>query len=237
MKKVSILQSNYIAWKGYFDIIQKVDEFILYDDVQYTRSDWRNRNKIKTPNGPTWLTIPVGKHYNRIDETIISDSGWGKKHWSTLVNAYKATPYFKDYKDIFENFYLNTNEKYLSLVNYELITIINKIMGINTKITWSTDYKLIEGKSARLADLVMQAGGTEYLTGPSAKSYLEVYLFTDNGIKVSWMDYSGYPEYHQLHPPFEHAVTVLDLIFNEGPNAMNMINDRQQEPEAILTSK
>jgi len=221
MKKVAILQSNYIPWKGYFDLMRMVDEFIIYDDVQYTRSDWRNRNKIKTPNGLAWLTIAVGKHYNRINETLISDDNWAKSHWATLKQAYGKAPYFKEYKDVFEEFYMTTTEKHLSLVNFELIRIINSVLGITTKISWSTDYDLIDGKTERLVDLVRQAGGNEYISGPAAKVYLEEQLFSDAGIKVSWMDYSGYPEYTQLYPPFEHGITVLDLIFNEGPYALS----------------
>jgi len=200
-----------------------VDEFILYDDVQYTRSDWRNRNKIKTQKGLHWLTIPIGKHYNKINETTISDPGWGKSHWGTIKQAYSKAAHFKDNKDVFEAYYLGTNEKYLSLVNFELIRIINGILGIETKISWSTDYKLSEGKTERLVDLVQQAGGSTYLSGPAAKDYLQEDLFNKEQINVEWMDYSGYPEYNQLFPPFEHGVTVLDLIFNEGPNAVNFL--------------
>ena len=219
MKKIAILQSNYIPWKGYFDMINMVDEFILYDDVQYTRSDWRNRNKIKTPKGLLWLTIAVGKHYKKINETQITDINWGKSHWSTIKQFYSKAPYFKDYKDVFENYYLNTNELFLSRINYQLIKLINEILSINTKISWSTDYNLIDGKTERLVNLVQQAGGTEYITGPAAKDYLQEDLFKDANIKVSWMDYSGYPEYPQLYPPFEHGVTILDLIFNVGKDA------------------
>ena len=223
MKKVAILQSNYIPWKGYFDMINMVDEFILYDDVQYTRSDWRNRNKIKTPKGTAWLTIAVGKHYEKINETKISDLQWAKSHWATLKQVYGKAPAFKEYKDPFEEFYLNNTEEYLSQINYKLINIVNEILGIQTKISWSTDYDLIEGKTARLVNLVQQAGGSEYISGPAAQDYLEEDLFEKENIKVVWMDYSGYPEYNQLFPPFEHGVTVLDLIFNEGANAIKFM--------------
>ena len=226
MKKVAILQSNYIPWKGYFDMIALVDEFILYDDMQYTRRDWRNRNKIKTPNGLAWLTIPVevkGKYFQKINETMISDPKWAKDHWATIKQFYSKAKFFKDYKDVFENFYLNTTEPLLSLVNYELISTINEILGIKTKISWSSDYDLADGKTERLLSLVQQAGGTEYISGPAAKDYIVDSLFEDAGIKLSWMDYSGYPEYTQLYPPFEHGVTVLDLIFNEGPGGTNFL--------------
>ncbi len=226
MKKVAILQSNYIPWKGYFDMIALVDEFILYDDMQYTRRDWRNRNKIKTPNGLSWLTVPVevkGKYFQKINETIISEPKWAKDHWATIKQFHSKAKFFKDYKDVFENYYLNNNEQLLSLVNYELIKIINDILGIKTKISWSSDYTLADGQTERLLDLVQQAGGKEYISGPAAKDYIVDSLFEDAGVKLTWMDYSGYPEYTQLYPPFEHGVTILDLIFNEGPDAANFM--------------
>jgi hypothetical protein len=232
MKKVAILQSNYIPWKGYFDMISLVDEFILYDDMQYTRRDWRNRNKIKTPNGLSWLTIPVevkGKYFQKINETLISEPGWAKDHWATIKQFYSKAKYFKDYKDVFENFYLNTEEQYLSKVNYELIRIVNEILGIRTKISWSSDYELVDGKTERLLNLARQAGGTEYISGPAAKDYIEESMFQEAGIKLTWMDYSGYQEYDQLFPAFEHGVTALDLIFNMGPAAPSYLKYTKNE--------
>ena len=107
IKKVAIIQSNYVPWKGYFDIINKVDEFILYDDVQYTRRDWRNRNKIKTPNGLHWLTIPVevkGKYNQKIKDTIISEFNWTKKHWNAIKFNYANSKYFFEFKDFLKNY-------------------------------------------------------------------------------------------------------------------------------------
>ncbi len=222
MKKVAILQSNYIPWKGYFDMIKMVDEFILYDDMQYTKRDWRNRNKIKTPNGLQWLTVPVevkGKYFQKINETLVSEGNWAKDHWNTIKGFYGKAKYFKEYKEPFEAFYLTTQEKYLSRINFELINIVNEILGIKTKISWSSDYTIVDGKTERLLNLVQQANGTEYISGPAAKDYIVEDLFKEAGIQLSWMDYSGYNEYEQLYPPFEHGVTVLDLIFNEGENA------------------
>lgn len=222
MKKVAILQSNYIPWKGYFDLINMVDEFILYDDMQYTRRDWRNRNKIKTPNGTQWLTIPVdvkGKYYQSIQDTKISDSDWAKKHWTALTHNYSKTKYFSEYKHIFEELYFNNYETNLSQVNYNFIVAINKILGINTKISWSRDFTLVEGKTERLLGLCKDCNATEYISGPAAQGYLDEKLFNEVNIEVTWMDYGSYPEYTQLYSPFDHAVTILDLIFNEGPLA------------------
>jgi hypothetical protein len=221
-KKVAIVQSNYIPWKGYFDLINTVDEFILFDDMQYTRRDWRNRNKIKTSNGPQWLTIPVqvkGKYLQKIRETIISDMGWNKKHWNSIVYHYSKAKYFHAYKELFEEIYLDCNEKFLSQINHRFLTAICEIFGINTRLTWTMDYRLIEGKTERLVDLCKQASATEYISGPTAKDYIDVELFRQEGIMLQYMDYSGYQEYNQLFPPFEHHISIIDLIFNEGPKA------------------
>lgn len=222
MNKIAILQSNYIPWKGYFDLINMVDEFVLYDDMQYTRRDWRNRNKIYTPQGLKWLTVPVevkGKYYQKINETLISENDWNKKHWQTIKQFYSKAKYFKEYASAFESFYLNCEETHLSQINYSLIKIINEILGIKTKISWSSDYELVDGQTEKLLGICQQAGADIYLSGPAAKDYFAEGLAQSMGIKVEWMDYSGYPEYQQLHQPFEHGVTILDLIFNEGQNA------------------
>lgn len=224
-KKIAILQSNYIPWKGYFDIIDSVDEFIFYDEMQYTKNDWRNRNKIKTAQGLIWLTIPcetkgIISNTQTIAETKITDWRWSKKHWNSICNAYAKAPFFKKYKDFFENLYQEcSTEEYLCKVNYKFILAINDLLGIKTKISYDRDYGLIEGKTERLVDIVRKAGGTSYLSGPAARDYIDEKLFEDAGIKLEWMDYSGYQEYPQLHPPFEHGVTVLDLIFNCGDDA------------------
>jgi hypothetical protein len=222
-KKVAIVQSNYIPWKGYFDLINLVDEFILYDDVQYTRRDWRNRNKIKTPRGLRWLTVPVrtkGRYYQKVRETEVSDPGWGGRHWQSIVHNYSKAEYFDTYRDLFEELYLGQNERFLSQINYRFLTAICQILGIRTKLSWSMDYDVAEeDKTERLVGLCKQAGATEYLSGPAAKAYMEEDLFKDEGIELRYMDYSGYPEYNQLFPPFKHSVSIIDLIFNEGPDA------------------
>ncbi|MBA4372492.1 MAG: hypothetical protein C0402_06475 [Thermodesulfovibrio sp.] len=222
-KTVAILQSCYIPWKGYFDLINMVDEFILYDDMQYTRRDWRNRNIIKTPTGPLWLTIPVevkGKYFQKISETKVSANSWREKHWKAICHNYSKANFFKDYAALFEDLFLGSQEAYLSLINYRFITAINECLGIDTKITWSSDYTLIEGKTDRLIDICKQAGAGTYVSGPAARGYIDEELFEKEDIRLVWMDYSGYPEYQQLYPPFRHEVSIVDLLFNEGSNAV-----------------
>jgi hypothetical protein len=221
-KTIAVVQSNYIPWRGYFDLINSVDEFILYDDVQYTIRDWRNRNIIKTQNGPRWLTIPVevkGKYFQKIKDTVISDTTWGRKHWASIIHNYSRAKYFLIYRELFKDLYLRSEDKLLSQINYRFIIAICQILGIRTTISRSMDYNLVGDKTERLVHLCKQAGATAYLSGPSAKVYLDEDVFRNEGIAVAYIDYSGYPEYRQLYPPFEPSVTIIDLIFNEGPSA------------------
>lgn len=226
MKKIAILQSNYIPWKGYFDLINMVDEFILYDDMQYTKRDWRNRNKIKTPQGLKWLSIPVevkGKYFQKISETKINEKHWGKKHWDIIKQNYSKAPYFKEYKDIFEKLYLDNTEELLSQINHRFIVVICDILGITTKIRWSSEFHLIDGQTEKLLGICKDCDADLYLSGASAQSYFDVELVKKENIEVEWMDYSGYNEYNQMFEPFEHGVSILDLIFNEGSDAINFM--------------
>lgn len=220
MKKVAILQSNYIPWKGYFDMIAAVDEFIIYDDVQFTKNDWRNRNQVKTPQGVQWLTVPVGQNITRrIRDVELPNNHWKSKHWKTLETNYRRAPHFEKVASILEPLYMQRQHTYLSVLNRELIEAVNAFLGITTKISNSWDYQLIEGTSARLANLCVQAGATEYISGPAAKDYIEEIVFTEQSIKLTYFDYSGYTEYPQLWGEFHHGVTILDLLFNCGKDA------------------
>ncbi len=220
-KRVAIVQSNYIPWKGYFDLIAAVDEFILYDDVQYTRRDWRNRNKIKTIDGDQWLTIPVkvkGKYEQTIRDTEVDGDAWQKNHWKTLMHHYRKAAHFDEVADVIEPLYL-ARYTHLSQVNRAFMVAICNYLGVRTVIRDSADYQLMEGKTERLANLCVQAGGTEYISGPSAKSYIEPSVFDAAGVTLSWFEYDGYPPYPQLAGEFLHGVTILDLLFNCGKDA------------------
>jgi hypothetical protein len=222
MKRVAVVQSNYIPWKGYFDLIAAADEFILFDDMQYTRRDWRNRNKIKTPSGIQWLTVPVqvkGKYLQRIRDTLIGDPNWACTHWKTLACNYGNSRCFGEVSELLEPIYTGTGFTHLSQLNRTLIESICAYLGITTVISNSWDYTLGAGKSERLAELCAQAGGTEYISGPAARGYLDEAVFTRRGLSVSWFDYDGYPEYPQLWGEFSHQVSILDLLFNCGKEA------------------
>ena len=221
-KKIAISQSNYIPWKGYFDMIAAVDEFILYDDMQYTRRDWRNRNKIKTPQGGQWLTVPIlvkGKYHQKIRETKIDGTDWAAVHWKTLVQNYRRAPCFSEIALWLEPLYLEQKYNHISQLNRHFIEAICNYLSIKTAITNSWDYTLSDGKTERLADLCVQACGTEYISGPAAKDYVDEKVFTDLGIKFIWFDYTGYSTYSQLWGDFTHGVTILDLLFNCGKDS------------------
>lgn len=212
-------------------MINTSDEFIIYDDMQYTRRDWRNRNKIKTKDGLYWLTIPVdvkGKYFQKINETKISEPDWGKDHWNTIIHNYKKASYFSDYKDAFENLYLDNSEEMLSKVNYKFIKAICDILNIKTIIRWSDEFELLEDRNERLIDICKKTGATDYYSGASAKSYMDISLFEKEKIKVHFFDNSGYPEYSQLHGDYENAVSIIDLIFNTGPNAVKYMKSFKQ---------
>ena len=226
MKKVAIVQSNYIPWKGYFDLIAAADEFILYDDVQYTRRDWRNRNQIKSPQGIQWLTVPVkvkGKYTQKIRETEIDGFEWADVHWKAFLQNYRRAPYFDDVARWLEPYYHGGKYSHLSALNRDLIEAVCRFLGITTRISNSWEYSLAPGKSDRLAELCAQVGGTAYISGPSARGYLDASPFDERGVKVLWFDYEGYPEYRQQWGGFVHAVSIVDLLFNEGPAARDYL--------------
>jgi hypothetical protein len=221
-KKIAIVQSNYVPWKGYFDLITSVDEFFLYDEVQYTRRDWRNRNLVKTPAGVQWITIPVevkGRYRASIRDIRIADPLWGRKHWATIVQNYARAPHFRTYRDALEPAFLGSSETHLSPLNRGLLELVCSLLGITPNLRWSWEHPSGTTRTERLVDLCKSAGASVYLSGPTAKAYLDETLFASEGIRVEWMDYSGYAEYPQLNGRFEHKVSVLDLLFNVGRDA------------------
>lgn len=220
MKKIAIVQSNYVPWKGYFDMIAAVDEFIFYDDVQFTKNDWRNRNKIKTPKGAEWISIPVGQDIGRrVRDVVLSNNRWQIKHWKTLESNYHRASYFSEVAAIIEPLYRHQKYSHLSMLNREFIEVVCRFLGITTKISNSWDYNLVGGRTERIVDLCVQAGAGEYISGPAAKDYIDVRSFSERDVHITWFDYSGYPKYPQLWGEFIHGVTILDLLFNCGKNS------------------
>lgn len=223
--KVAVLQSNYIPWKGYFDLINDVDLFIFYDDVQYTKNDWRNRNKIKTPIGSQWLTIPVGTDLNQLTcEVKLKNPVWHKKHWKTIQQYYSKSPFFYLYQDFFQKVYLDKTWHYLSEINQYLIkSIAIDFLGITTEFKDSREYNVTGSNLDRLINLLQSTKADIYISGPSAKNYIDEKIFNQASIQLEYKDYSHYPEYPQRYPPFDHHVSIIDLLFNCGEQSSHYI--------------
>ena len=223
VKRVAIVQSCYVPWKGYFDLINSVDEFILYDECQYTRQDWRNRNRIKTATGTRWLTIPVtidGLYGQRIDTTRIAQPDWAERHWDTVRQAYRRAPHFDQYASAVQDAYARVStEQFLSRVNRALIEVVCSFLGIRTPLSWSTDYSARGSRTERVVNLCKDSGASIYLSGPRGRDYLDEQRFVEAGVELEYFDYEGYEKYPQLYPPFEHSVSVLDLLFSAGSEA------------------
>ncbi len=227
-KTLAILQSNYLPWRGYFDLIRRSDAFILWDIVQYTARDWRNRNLIKTRDGPRWLTVPVRHSRDdatAIDEAVVSDSCWARKHVNALNHAYsRAACYAEEAQWLFALLEEVADEPLLSRINARLLTAIAKRLGIATPILPCTAFlprAVLIGmeRTDRIVAVCSAAGATRYVVGPAAKAYLDVSLFAAKGIEVVWMSYEGYPDYPQLHGPFEPKLSIVDLLLNTGASA------------------
>lgn len=239
MKTVAVTQSNYIPWKGYFDMIRACDHVVFLEDVQYTRRDWRNRNKIKTTQGPKWLSVPVNTKSKyadlRICDVEVSEPDWAAKHWNMITQNYKKSPCF----DEISHFLAPTYEKaadlpLLSSINRLFIEEICKYLGINTKFSVSTDHFNLEALDAldptqRLLDICLKTEATRYISGPAAKDYMNTDLFKQKNIDVQWADYSGYKEYDQPYGEFSHAVSIIDLLMIEGKNSLHFMKELKQE--------
>lgn len=227
MTKVAILQSNYIPWKGVFDMINQVDTFVFFEDVDYTKRDWRTRNNVKTVNGDVWLTVPVKKmpRGTKIFEIeVLNDDKWQKKHLSTIKMAYSKSPFFKEFEWILDEIYLNHTWGKLSDFNIFVTKLLAKVLNVNAVFMNSAEMDTSGTKDDKLLEICQKVGATYYLSGPAAKNYIDDDKFKNANITLEYMDYS-YPEYPQLHGDFNHYVSVLDLIFNCGNSAKSYITD------------
>ena len=214
-----VLQSNYIPWKGYFDLVNRADVFVFYDDVQYTKNDWRNRNRIKTATGVRWLTIPAGTNLRRrICDVEIADQRWKRAHRRAITDAYREAPHFTAYAPLLDALY-ESDLTNLSAINQRAIVDISRLLGITTEFRDSRELSPQGSGSSRVLDLVSRLGADTYLSGPRGRAYLDAAAFEKAGVTLEYYDYAGYPEYRQLHGAFVHDVTILDLLFNEGPDA------------------
>jgi hypothetical protein len=223
-----ILQPSYIPWRGYFDLIHLADVFVFYDDVQYDARGWRNRNRVKTSHGSTWLTIPVKKHRAQtesipIDRIAIDPTAnWSQRHLAALRLSYAKAPYFSDFHEWLQRIYASPPPL---LADFTIATTIDLagMLGItNTRFVRSSSLGITGRKTDRLVSIIRELGATEYLSGPSARDYIEPEKFAEAGVELRYMTYA-YPEYPQLYPPYDPGVSILDLLFMTGDQAPRYI--------------
>lgn len=229
--RVGVIQSNYIPWRGYFDFIASVDLFVIYDDIQYTKGGWRNRNRLRVnAGGCRWMTIPIPdrKLSQLINATMASTTvNWRKEHMNQFVANYAKAPHFELTRTLYERC-LSEPSANLSIINTHAIHVICAYLGIKTPIVRSEALNLLGSKTDRLIDLLVKVKATSYLSGPSAESYLDKNLFLKNGIALEYKNYN-YPDYKQVHGGFEPAVTVLDLIANLGNRSMDFMKSTDSD--------
>jgi hypothetical protein len=224
---VGCIQSSYIPWRGYFDLIRRSDIFVFHDDIQYTKQDWRNRNRIKTASGLMWLSIPVRKATTRgaIDEVEIdNDQDWGRKHWRIMAAHYRDAPFFSQYAGFFEEALTRRWDR-LSSLNVYLISRICETLGITTHFINSRGLSLTGRKTDRLIQICRSCDATRYLSGPSARNYIEPEKFAASGVDVEYMVYD-YPPYPQQFGAFVEGASIVDLLFNCGPTSMEFIVEK-----------
>ncbi len=226
MKRIAVTQSNYLPWKGYFDVIASVDEVVLFDCVQYTRRDWRNRNRIKTRAGARWITVPVrskGRYRQAIDETIVDGRAWIAQHLAAVHHAYARAPAFSEEFPWLEALLRSAPADTISTLNRAVIEGVCARLGIITKIRDSREFNLPDDRNERLLAICAQAGATEYVSGLTARAYLDADLFARRGVRIRWKSYADYPPYEQPFPPFDHRVSIVDTLLCTGRAAGRMI--------------
>ena len=232
--RAGIIQSCYLPWRGYFDFIASVDVFVIYDDVQYTRRSWRNRNRVKTNHGLSWITVPVVVHGKpAIDEVQIADidKSWRDRHRELLTQSLGRAPYFRDCLDLWLEGTAGDN-KSLSLMNTALLRSICQYLGIKTTLLNSRDYQASGHGTSRMIELLSKLGATCYLSGPSASDYLDEAEFARQGIRLEYKSYD-YAPYPQQWGDFVDGVTILDLIASQGSNAAAFLRSRIPDVVAV----
>lgn len=222
--KAVILQPSYIPWRGVFDQIQRADVFVFYDDVQYDKRGWRNRNQIKTAAGKQWLTIPVHSRGAQVEHIPINqirisqETDWGAQHLKALQHAYAKAPCFEQTLPLLLEFYQRKDE-FLADLTIDLTIALARELGIqHTRFLRASALQVQGTKTERLIAVLQTIGADQYLSGPSAREYIEPEKFEQAGIQLEYIEYN-YPEYPQLYPPYDPQVSILDLLFMTGREA------------------
>ncbi|MFK7847930.1 MAG: WbqC family protein [Rhodothermales bacterium] len=217
MSIVVILQSNYLPWRGYFDLIRRADHFVFYDTAQFTKGDWRNRNRIMGRNGPIWLTLPTvtsSKFGQSIAETRISDKRWSKRHLGTLQAELGRSPFFREHlvQRLVQWYDTAGDMELLSEVNRFFIEGLMSILQIDTVLHSAADIPCSGDRTGRLVSICQHLEASRYLTGPAAQNYLDIDQFQKAGIAVDWMSYPNYPSYPQAGDGFHPRMSIIEAI-------------------------
>ena len=223
-----VLQPTYLPWVGYFGMIEIADIFVFYDDTQFVKQSWQQRNKIKTQNGWILLIVPVlQKLGQKIKEVKINNNiNWYEKHWKSIMYNYNKAPFLKDHAPILREVYEKKWE-YLVNLNITLIKEITKILGLKTKFILSSELNVEDRKTNRLINILNKIGADEYVSGPAARSYIEIEKFKTERIELYWYEFN-HPSYSQLYGDFIPYLSVIDLLFNVGDEAINYIREGTQ---------
>ena len=238
MKTLVILQSNYIPWKGYFDLMAAADEFVLFDEAQFTKNDWRNRNRIVLAGKAHWLTIPVataGRFRAPISEVEAANGDWARMHWETIRQAYRKAPHFAEMVPVIEAVYATAaGHTNLSEINALFLRHLAPLLGITTTLLQSDTVPRTTGDpTGRLVEICQARGATRYISGPAARAYIKTELFEEAGISLWYVSYDGYPVYDQAMEPFVHGVSLIDTLMRCGTSARLHLNSVSR-PQSFL---
>ena len=230
LMRVTILQPSYLPWLGFFEQMSRSDKFVLLDDVQYTRRDWRNRNRVRVNEGWTWLTVPVLQKnkfaQNLLDTRIDNSLPWRKKHLQTLRQHYCKAPFFEKYFSRCQKLYEKDWEVLFDLC-LETIVFLREELGIETPLLRSSEMKTCGEKTGRLLSICQKQGATHYLSGESARDYILEEDFSRQNIELEYQKYE-HPKYPQRYSGFVPQLSAIDLLFNYGEQSLNIL--RQGEP-------
>jgi hypothetical protein len=228
MKTVVVLQPSYLPWLGFFDQMIRSDVFVYYDDVQFDKHGWRNRNKIKSITGPIWLTVPVinsGRHGQKINEVeIYNGTNWARKHITAIRNSYAKAPYVNFYLPQLEDLLMQKWESLLEL-NLATLHLLSKWIGIHRQIELSSSLEIGGNKSSKLVNICKHFNADRYLSGDAAQNYLDISFFSAEGVKVEWQSFR-HPIYNQLHGNFIPFLSIIDLVMNVGQETLEILTER-----------
>ena len=226
---VAIHQPQYLPWIGYFDKMDRADAFVLLDTVQFKKNEWQNRNRIKTPEGRQWLTVPVQHRFpQRIDEVRIpAEDPWARKHWQALQTHYGAAPFFAPHAPFFADCYSRPWERLVDLACH-LIEYLAAALGIRARLVRAGAGSFPEDPTGRLVAICRHLGASAYLAGRDGATYMDLAQFAAAGIAVRTQAFTC-PVYPQRYGAFQPDLSVVDLLFNCGPESLARLRRQRGE--------